>query len=71
MSLDRAIMAFAGVMILISVLLTKFVHPAWFWLTVFIGANLFQSAFTGFCPAGMVMRRLGIGKDGAGAACGR
>ena len=71
MSLDRAIMAFAGVMILVSILLTKFVHPNWFWLTVFIGANLFQSAFTGFCPAGMIMRKLGIGKDGNGAACGR
>ena len=71
MSLDRAIMAFAGVMIIVSILLTKFVHPNWFWLTVFIGANLFQSAFTGFCPAGMIMRKLGIGKDGNGAACGR
>ena len=71
MSLDRAIMAFAGVMILISILLTKFVHPNWFWLTVFIGANLFQSAFTGFCPAGKIMSRLGIGKNADGAACGR
>ncbi len=71
MSLDRAIMAFAGVMILVSILLTKFVHPNWFWLTVFIGANLFQSAFTGFCPAGKVMSKLGIGKGGTGAACGR
>ena len=70
MSLDRAIMAFAGVMILVSILLTKFVHPNWFWLTVFIGANLFQSAFTGFCPAGKVMSKLGIGKGGNGAACG-
>jgi hypothetical protein len=70
MSLDRAIMAFAGVMVIVSILLTKFVHPDWFWLTVFIGANLFQAAFTGFCPAGMVMARLGIGKGG-GAACGR
>ena len=71
MSLDRAIMAFAGVMILVSILLTKFVHPNWFWLTVFIGVNLFQSAFTGFCPAGKVMSKLGIGKGGTGAACGR
>ena len=71
MTLDRAIMAFAGVTILVSILLTKFVHPNWFWLTVFIGANLFQSAFTGFCPAGKVMARLGIGRGGDGAACGR
>src|SRR5690606_20716492 len=55
MSLERAIMAFAGVMILLSIALTQFVSP-WFWLmTAFIGLNLFQSAFTGFCPAGMVM----------------
>ena len=69
MGLERAIMAFAGVMVVLSVVLTHFVSP-WFWLmTVFIGANLFQSAFTGFCPAGMVMKRLGIGQ--AGASCGR
>ena len=69
MSLDRAIMAFAGVMILVSILLTKFVHPNWFWLTVFIGANLFQSAFTGFCPAAIVMRKLGIGRGQPASCC--
>lgn len=69
MTLDRAVMAFAGVMILVSVALTQFVSP-WFWLmSAFIGLNLFQSSFTGFCPAAMVMRKLGIGKD-AGASCG-
>ena len=62
MTLDRAVQAFAGVMVLVSVLLTRFVHPNFFWLTVFIGANLFQSAFTGFCPAAMVMKKLGIGR---------
>ncbi len=68
MTLDRAVQAFAGVMILISVALTQFVSP-WFWLlTAFIGLNLFQSAFTGFCPAAMIMRKLGVGKD-AGADC--
>ena len=71
MTLDRAVQAFAGVMVLVSVLLTQFVHPNFFWLTVFIGANLFQSAFTGFYPAGKVMSKLGIGKGGNGAACGR
>ncbi|TWI07962.1 YgaP family membrane protein [Aerolutibacter ruishenii] len=69
MSLDRAIMAFAGVMILVSIVLTKFVHPNFWWLTAFIGANLFQSAFTGFCPAGMVMKKLGIGRNGNGTSC--
>lgn len=62
MTLDRAIMAFAGAMVLASLALTKFVSP-WFWLlTAFVGLNLLQSAFTGFCPAGMVMKRLGIGR---------
>ncbi len=69
MTLDRAVQAFAGVMILISLLLTHFVSP-WFWLlTAFVGFNLFQSAFTGFCPAAMVMRRMGIGRNGS-ASCG-
>jgi len=71
MSLDRAIMAFAGVMVLASVALTQLVSPWWWILTAFIGLNLFQSAFTGFCPAGMVMRRLGIGKNAEGASCCR
>ena len=71
MSLERAIMAFAGVMILVSVALTQLVSPWWWLLTAFIGLNLFQSAFTGFCPAGMVMKRLGIGKGVDGANCCR
>lgn len=62
MSLERAVMAFAGVMILVSVALTQLVSPWWWLLTAFVGLNLLQSAFTGFCPAAMVMRRLGIGR---------
>ena len=57
-SLERAVEAFAGFMVLLSVALTYFVHPNWVWLTVFVGANLFQQAFTGFCPAAMIMRKL-------------
>lgn len=60
MTLDRAVMAFAGVMILLSVALTVWVSPYWAWFTVFIGANLIQSAFTGFCPAAIVFRKLGV-----------
>ena len=71
MSLDRAIMAFAGMMVLVSVALTQLVSPWWWLLTAFIGLNLFQSAFTGFCPAGMVMRKLGIGRNAEGASCCR
>ena len=60
MSLERSIMAFAGFMVLLSLVLTYFVHPNFVWLTVFVGANIFQSAFTGFCPAGWLMHKLGI-----------
>ena len=58
MTLERAVEAFAGIMVLLSVALTYFVHPNWVWLTVFVGANLFQQAFTGFCPAAIVMHKL-------------
>lgn len=60
MSLDRMVLAFAGIMVLISVILTVTVSLYWLWLTAFIGANLLQSAFTGFCPAAIVFRKLGI-----------
>lgn len=60
MSLDRAILVFAGIMILISLLLTHFVHPGFVWFTAFIGANMIQSAFTGFCPAAIILRKLGL-----------
>jgi len=63
MSVERGVEAFAGFMVLLSVVLTYFVHPAFVWLTVFVGANLFQQAFTGFCPAGIVMRKFGMRKE--------
>ncbi|SMH40375.1 DUF2892 domain-containing protein [Maritimibacter sp. HL-12] len=60
MTLDRAVLAFAGVMILVSVALTVWVHPLWAWFTVFIGLNLLQSAFTGKCPAAWVFGKFGV-----------
>lgn len=69
MSLDRAVLAFAGAMILISVALTHFVSSWWWLLTAFVGINLLQSAFTGFCPAAMIFRKLGVGR-GIPAGCG-
>lgn len=60
MNLDRAIFAFAGVMVLLSVALTYFFSPWWLLLTVFIGLNLLQSSITGFCPAAMLFSRLGF-----------
>ena len=68
MSLEQAVTAFAGVMILISVALTQLVSPWWWLLTAFVGLNLLQSAFTGFCPAAMIMRKLGVGR-GVAAGC--
>lgn len=60
MNLDKAVLAFAGAVVLASVALTLFVHPLWVWLTVFAGANMFQAAFTGFCPAAMAFKALGV-----------
>ncbi|WP_254924653.1 YgaP family membrane protein, partial [Aeromonas sp. A35_P] len=50
----------AGCMLLLSLLLTAWVHPGFVWLSVFVGVNLIQSAFTGFCPAAMILKRLGL-----------
>lgn len=60
MNLDNVMFAFAGTMILISVVLTQYVHPGFMWFTVFIGANLLQSAFTGFCPAAKILGMFGF-----------
>jgi hypothetical protein len=60
MTLDRAVTAFAGLMVLLSVALGHYVSPYWYWLTVFVGANLLQSSFTGFCPAAMIFKQLGV-----------
>ena len=51
MNIDRAVLTFAGSVILLSVVLTHYHSVNWMWLTVFVGANLLQSAFSGFCPA--------------------
>ncbi|OZB05540.1 DUF2892 domain-containing protein [Pseudidiomarina marina] len=58
MSVEKALTAFAGFMVLLSVALTVWVHPNWVWLTVFVGANLFQQSFTGFCPASIFLKKV-------------
>ena len=65
MNLDRSVLAFAGLMTLLSVALTQWVSPWFFLFTAFIGLNLLQSAFTGFCPAPIVFKKLGIGSGAA------
>ncbi len=60
MSLDRVVLAFAGVIVLTSVALAHFVHPAWIWLAVFAGANMIQASVTGFCPAALIFKKAGV-----------
>ena len=60
MSIDRAVLAFAGVVILISLGLSQIHNPYWLWLTAFAGANMLQSAFTGFCPLAKILKALGM-----------
>ena len=60
MNIDRAVLAFAGMMVLASVALVYFVSPWWLLLTAFVGLNLLQSSVTGFCPAAMLFRKLGL-----------
>lgn len=60
MTLDRAVMCFAGCVVLLGVVLSLTVHPWWIALTAFAGFNMVQSSFTGFCPAAIVFRALGV-----------
>ncbi len=60
MTISNAVSAFAGVMIIVSLLLTHYVHPNFVWFTAFIGFNLFQQSFTGFCPAAMIFKAMGL-----------
>ncbi len=60
MTIDRMVFAVAGSFILISLLLAHLHSENWLWFTAFVGANLFQSAFTGFCPLAMILKKLGV-----------
>ncbi|MFO6421931.1 DUF2892 domain-containing protein [Motilimonas sp. KMU-193] len=60
MKLENAVRVFAGIMVLLSIALTYWVSPHFVWLTVFIGFNLIQSAFTGICPAASILKSLGF-----------
>lgn len=64
----RAVLAFAGVMVLVSVLLSAFVSPLFIWFTGFIGLNMFQSAFTGLWPAAVIFRKPGLRDRAASGA---
>lgn len=68
MNVDRAVFTLAGTMVLVSLALGWWVSPYWLLLAAFVGANMFQAAFTGFCPAAMIFRKLGL-KTGPAFEC--
>ena len=59
MTIDRIVLAVAGFMILLSLALAHYHNPNWLWLTAFVGLNLFQSAFTGWCPLAIILKKIG------------
>lgn len=59
MSVERIVLAFAGIAILLSLALAHLHNPGWMWFTAFVGVNLLQSAFTGFCPLAIVLKKMG------------
>ncbi|PLW68190.1 YgaP family membrane protein [Pseudohalioglobus lutimaris] len=59
MNVDKLVLAIAGVFILLSLVLSHFHSQNWLWFTAFVGANLFQAAFTGFCPLAVILKKLG------------
>lgn len=60
MNIDRMVFAFAGSFILISLLLGHYMHPYWLLLAAFVGLNMLQAAFTGFCPLAMILKKIGL-----------
>jgi len=70
MTRERYIRMIAGSFVLVSLLLAVFVSPYWLWFTAFVGANLFQSSLTGFCPMESLLKKLGVGEAAGGKATG-
>lgn len=60
MNIDTAVFRFAGIVVLVSLLLAHFVHPGFIWLTAFAGFNMLQASFSKFCPAAIVFKKLGL-----------
>ena len=65
MNIDRAVFAFAGFVIVASLLLSRFHSEYWLLLSAFVGLNMFQAAFSGFCPLALILKRLGVKSGGA------
>ena len=60
MNVDKAVLSFAGAMVLLSLALAHLHSSNWLWLTAFVGLNLVQAGITGFCPAATVLKKLGL-----------
>ena len=60
MTIDNAVLSFAGFMVLLSLALGWYVSPYWLLLNAFVGANMLQAGITGFCPAAMILKKLGL-----------
>ena len=60
MTIERIVRGVGGLFVVVSVLLGHFVDPRWFWFTAFVGLNLFQSAFTDWCPMMAILRKFGM-----------
>ncbi|BBC70985.1 sulfurtransferase [Altererythrobacter sp. B11] len=60
MNIDRAVLAFAGFVVVLGAVLSLTVHPWWIALSIFAGLNMMQASVTGFCPAAMVLRAMGV-----------
>ena len=69
MKIQLIIRRFAGAFILISLLLAHYHRAYWLWFTAFVGFNLLQSSFTNFCPLELVLKKLGVGRDGENCCC--
>ena len=65
MNIDRAVLAFAGVVVLFSLAMSQVHSPYWLYLTAFAGLNMLQAAFTGFCPAAIVFKKIGCAPGNA------
>jgi hypothetical protein len=60
MTVERIVLMMAGIFILLSLALSQLHHPYWLWVTAFVGANLLQSSFTGFCPLAIILKKMDV-----------
>lgn len=69
-TIDQWVFRVAGLFVLASLALAHYVSPYWLWFTAFVGLNMFQASFTGFCPLAMMLRRVGVSDGAAFRSCG-